>query len=58
MIVGSCRGRCRVGRRSRATNYGAVLLPLIAEWGCARRGYEKSRRLPDRHILADGLRRY
>jgi hypothetical protein len=57
MIVRRCRGRCRVGRRSRATNCSSVPLPLIAEWGCARRCDEKSRRLSDRHTLADGLRR-
>jgi hypothetical protein len=56
-IVGSCGGWRRVGQGSPATDRGVVFLPLVAERGCARRGYEESRRLPNRNIRADRLRR-
>jgi hypothetical protein len=55
MIVGSRRGRCRISRRSRATNCTSVLSPLVTQRGRARHGHSESRRLSYRNIRAGRL---
>jgi hypothetical protein len=55
-VVRSRRRRCRVGRRSRATDSRRVPLPMVAERGCARCGHRESRRLPNCDIHADWRR--